>query len=655
MTEEIKLQFGGYRYPVTTWVEMGRRYFRFPYHPGLKDEIKVMSGARFHPEDKTWSVSQNERNDFQLRFLMGQDPYAVYNIPLNPASIPATRMNHRSKNQISLFKHQKAMASQFIQRHYPGCMAAAEMGTGKTLSAFVAMESAGHDNWWYVSTKSGISSTQREMVTWGLKVHPEFLTWEGLRSRINKWIPGTKAPRGVIFDEFSRCKNHTAQRSQAAMALAQAIRSDWKQYGWIIGLTGSPAPKSPEDWWNLSEILCPGFLREGDIHKFKRRLAVIVMKESGIDAGMYPQLVTWRDDERKCNVCGRLKEDPIHGEMATLTDSGDGHYWVASINEVQKLYRRLNGLVTVFFKKDCLDLPEKVFRRIELKPTKSILRAAGLIAKSAKTTIAGLTLLRELSDGFQYKDVPSGKESCSLCNGSGTIESPEEIPGTCPSCIRRLAEEPDANLDYCGDHHPQIRLTKQACPACGGEGEIKKYTRTVVDVPCPKDDVVTELLEEHEDVGRFVIYAGFTGSIDRCVKLCQRQGWAVIRMDQGETRIYDEYGELMQHDDFLSMFQDEQKDYEKVVFIAHPKSGGMGLTLTASPSILFFSNTFDAEDRIQAQDRIHRPGMDTQRGATIIDLIHLPSDAKVLENLQKKQNLQAMSMGDFVPQNEREL
>ncbi len=73
----------------------------------------------------------------------------------------------------------------------------------------------------------------------------------------------------------------------------------------------------------------------------------------------------------------------------------------------------------------------------------------------------------------------------------------------------------------------------------------------------------------------------------------------------------------------------------------------MGLTLTASPTIVFYSNDFNAESRIQAEDRIHRPGMDKTRGATIIDLIHLPSDEYVLDNLKKKKDLQNLTMGEL--------
>jgi len=39
--------------------------------------------------------------------------------------------------------------------------------------------------------------------------------------------------------------------------------------------------------------------------------------------------------------------------------------------------------------------------------------------------------------------------------------------------------------------------------------------------------------------------------------------------------------------------------------------------------------------------------MDQNRGANIIDLIHLPTDKVVLDNLKKKRELQALSMGDL--------
>jgi hypothetical protein len=70
----------------------------------------------------------------------------------------------------------------------------------------------------------------------------------------------------------------------------------------------------------------------------------------------------------------------------------------------------------------------------------------------------------------------------------------------------------------------------------------------------------------------------------------------------------------------------------------------MGLTLTASPSIVYYSNDFNSEARTQSEDRIHRPGC---TGTNIIDLIHLPTDLRVLENLKAKRTLEKMTLGDI--------
>ena len=40
-------------------------------------------------------------------------------------------------------------------------------------------------------------------------------------------------------------------------------------------------------------------------------------------------------------------------------------------------------------------------------------------------------------------------------------------------------------------------------------------------------------------------------------------------------------------------------------------------------------------------------GMDENRGATIIDLMHLATDQLILDNLQKKKRLQALTLGDL--------
>jgi hypothetical protein len=148
-------------------------------------------------------------------------------------------------------------------------------------------------------------------------------------------------------------------------------------------------------------------------------------------------------------------------------------------------------------------------------------------------------------------------------------------------------------------------------------------------------------LDDHFDVGRLVIYAGFTGSVDRCVQIAKDHQWQVIRVDGRGWNTGGMEGEG------LEIFQNQQEKYPRVAFIAQPGAGGMGITLTASPTILYYSNDFDFDHRIQSESRIHRIGMDVNRGATIIDLIHLETDRLILDNLLRKERLQALTLGEM--------
>lgn len=653
---ETKMRAGDYKVPVKLWQEGDRIFFDFRYNSTLKDDVKAMKGSKWHGYDevkprKLWSVENCAHNKFQLAHLCGQDPYKHYDAPLVPIPLEP-RMNKAHGKLLPPLQHQPEGVAHLVQRRR--CILAGEMGTTKTYMCIVALEILSGQflekynfgpEIWYVAPRSALRAVQREFLIWGSPIDPKFMTYEAMCKRMKQWEAGTKAPAFVIFDESSKLKTLTSQRSQAAQALADGARSDWGDDAVVVLMTGTPAPKSPSDWYSQCEIACPGFIKEGDIHKFNHRLGIIVQKEAFQGGGVYPHLVTWRDDSSKCNICGQTKDAPVHDADLALTTESEYHCWVESKNEIEYLYKRLKGLVVIYFKKDCLDLPEKVYRPIEIKPSGSVLRAAGLIAKASKTTIEGLTRLRELSDGFQYVDVKDGKRTCDRCKGSGESVEYEEIEGTCPNC-KALDVSKDLTRE-CSQHLPQRKEVKVKCPRCGGSGEEDKIVRTTSEIPCPKEQVLIDLLDEYEDVGRVVIYAGFTAAVDRCVRICQKQKWVVIRIDQGQELIMDESGKHLATKDYLTVFQDQKEEYPRVAFIANPGSGGMGLTLTASPVIIYYSNDFNGEYRTQSEDRIHRPGMDYNLGATIVDLLHLPSDYKVLDNLRKKRKLELITLGEL--------
>lgn len=524
------------------------------------------------------------------------------------------------------------------------CIIAGEMGTGKSLAMIEMWEwihdelGEHHDNQWYVGPVAGVKAVSREIRKWDSRVQPKMMTFEGMVKLIKNWKPGMRAPRSVVFDESSKLKTPTSQRSQMAEHLADSIRAEYGEEGFILEASGTPAPKTPDDWWNQCEIARPGFLKEGSRGKFKNRLCLSEMRES-IHGGEYPHIITWLDDERKCAKCGQWSDAPQHAAI-NITEP-DYCPFQASVNEVAKLNKRItSGLVIIVLKKDCLDLPDKTYDPVIIKPEASTLRTAKTIAKNAGRAITALTLMRELSDGFQYEEIPVGEIECPNCKGKGEV----------------LMKLPDREMDPMAPltvNEDDFKELLTICDYCGGEKVVPKMERTTQEVPCPKDDQLIEDLDTHEDLGRLIVWGGFTATLDRIVRICHQQGWTTLRVDGRGYVGTDPTEGIVDSDDLLDAMdfshprkQEMYDAHPKVCFIGHPKAGGMALTLTASPTEIFFSNSFDGEARMQAEDRFHRGGMDLECKPTIKDYLHLPSDKLVLNNLKKKKKLQDISMGE---------
>ena len=58
--------------------------------------------------------------------------------------------------------------------------------------------------------------------------------------------------------------------------------------------------------------------------------------------------------------------------------------------------------------------------------------------------------------------------------------------------------------------------------------------------------------------------------------------------------------------------QDAVEEFKKMTktrfFVANPTTGGFGLTLTAANTVIYFSNNYNLEVRMQSEDRAHRYG-----------------------------------------------
>lgn len=530
--------------------------------------------------------------------------------------------------------------------------------THNTLSAQEVMEQSGMESWFWVGPLKSLENIEREWDKWKFTLswckpkngtlladviraneHNVYLTtYERLVKYMETRSNTDPMPGGVIFDESSRLKSPTAQRSRAAQDLADTIRAQYGNDGYVILMSGTPSPKSPLDWWKPCEITWPGFLKEGSKDQLESRLGFMVRQE--LPDNIINVRIGWKDNEDKCLTCAKTKDDGAH---VWDMDNPDlvTHTFEPSINEVAYMYERLDGLVRIIHKKDVLQLPDKVYEIDYCEPSPSTLRVAKTIAKSAPNVMTGITWLRELSDGFMYKDVPDGLVSCKTCGGS-------DKPGHVKAWFDPInPNDPIQAIDMLDADYVET-LTEEfiECPRCHGSQQVNKMKRIAREVPCPKEPALKKRLAQCEETGRIVIFAGFQGSIDRIKGICKKEGWDVVQCDGRGWQVIDKTGKKINTDKPLHYWAD-MEHHQQVAFVAHPQSGGLSLNLTEARMAVYWSNDFSPESRSQSEDRIHRIGMDENKGCKIVDLYHLPTDEHTHNVLKENRKLELLTMGEI--------
>ena len=80
-------------------------------------------------------------------------------------------------------------------------------------------------------------------------------------------------------------------------------------------------------------------------------------------------------------------------------------------------------------------------------------------------------------------------------------------------------------------------------------------------------------------------------------------------------------------------------------FVSNPQKGGTGLTLTQAKTAIYYSNSFRLLDRLQSEDRCHRPGTTTK--VNYIDIIaNCGIDNHIVNNLRNKKNVSNQILND---------
>ena len=151
-------------------------------------------------------------------------------------------------------------------------------------------------------------------------------------------------------------------------------------------------------------------------------------------------------------------------------------------------------------------------------------------------------------------------------------------------------------------------------------------------LPNPRLRALEELIEARP--GKTVVWARFNHDIIEIAKLlgdkCVTYYGATTTKEREEAK---------------RLFLDPKSGID--YFVSNPAAGGTGLNLQGEcRTVVFYSNSFSAIDRWQAEDRTHRIG--TNQTITYFDLVCAGSpDRKILANLRRKKSLSDLALGDI--------
>ena len=168
-------------------------------------------------------------------------------------------------------------------------------------------------------------------------------------------------------------------------------------------------------------------------------------------------------------------------------------------------------------------------------------------------------------------------------------------------------------------------------------GHVKLDDGTVRPLANKRVDELLAIVEETD--GKMIIWANYRHDIE-AIKLA-------LQKEYGMNSVATYYGDTSadERQEIVTRFQDDQDELR--FFVGNPSTGGYGLTLTAANVVVYYSNSFDLEKRLQSEDRAHRIGQ--TKNVTYIDLIAVNTvDEKIVRALREKINIATQVLGEDI-------
>ena len=331
----------------------------------------------------------------------------------------------------------------------------------------------------------------------------------------------------IAIDESTTIKNPKAKRTKNISSLS--IMAKYRRI-----MTGSPVTKNPLDLFSQCYFLDPYLLGHESYYSFRMRYAIM----------------------KTANIAGRQIQ------------------LVSGFKNLGELSDKLKPFSYRVLKEDCLDLPDKIFMKRQIKLSSEQLKLYDQMRKEALATLNG-------------KQV------------------------TTVNALTQL-----------------MRLHQITC------GHFTADDGTTQRIPNNRISELMDVLDEIE--GKAIIWAHYQWDIKDIIK-------EIVKV-HGPGSVVDYYG-LTPQDERQPNIKKFQSDPKCRFLVGTPSTGGYGITLTAANTVIYYSNGYDLEKRLQSEDRAHRIGQ--QKSVTYVDLICDDTvDEKIVKSLRKKINIASEVLGE---------
>jgi SNF2 family DNA or RNA helicase len=140
-----------------------------------------------------------------------------------------------------------------------------------------------------------------------------------------------------------------------------------------------------------------------------------------------------------------------------------------------------------------------------------------------------------------------------------------------------------------------------------------------------KMDVLRDFMEDYPKGKKLVIFARFLSEIDAIKEMLEKMGITVATLMGATT-------------DRGLVVDNFQNGTDPQVLVAQIATGGIGITLTAADTVVFYSVGYSYEDYQQARARVHRIGQ--KNNVTYVNIVARRTvDEGIIEALQEKKNV----------------